>query len=203
MKAYKLLSLTFTISILTLVMPGIARAHCDGMDGPVVKLARKALESGNVNLVLPWVLENDEPEIRRAFNHTMDVRKLGSEARQLADRYFFETLVRIHRASEGATYTGLKPAGIDLGPAILVADKALDGGSIEEVEKLLTYAIQTGLRQHYNAVFKHKQFEADNVAAGRLYVKAYVPYVHYVETLWENATQSPRGHYPEAAEHGH
>jgi len=203
MKAYKLLSLTFTISILTLVMPGIARAHCDGMDGPVVTLARKALESGNVNLVLPWVLENDESEIRRAFDHTMVVRKLGSEAKQLADRYFFETLVRIHRASEGAAYTGLKPAGIDLGPAILAADKALDSGSIEEVEKLLTYAIQTGLRQHYNAVSEHKQFEADNVAAGRLYVKAYVPYVHYVETLWEKATQSPRGHYPEAAEHGH
>lgn len=203
MKAYKLLFLTFTISILAFVTPGIARAHCDGMDGPVVTLARQALASGNVNLVLPWVPENDESEIRRAFDHTIAVRKLGSEAKYLADRYFFETLVRIHRASEGATYTGLKPAGIDLGPAILAADKALDSSSIEEVEKLLTYAIQKGLRQHYNLASEHSQFDADNVAAGRLYVKAYVPYVHYVETLWEKATQSPQGHYPEAAEHGH
>jgi hypothetical protein len=92
--------------------------HCDGLDGPVVQLAIKALDSGNVNYVLPWVQENDEPEIRRAFEHAVSVRKLSPDAKALADRHFFETLVRIHRAGEGAPFTGLKPAGRDLGPAI-------------------------------------------------------------------------------------
>ena len=35
-----------------LLAPTAALAHCDGLDGPVVTAARKALESGNVNLVL-------------------------------------------------------------------------------------------------------------------------------------------------------
>jgi hypothetical protein len=92
--------------------------HCDGLDGPVVSLARRALDAGNVNLVLPWVREQDEAEVREAFAHALAVRKLGGEAKDLADRHFFETLVRVHRAGEGAPYTGLKPAGRDLGPAI-------------------------------------------------------------------------------------
>src|SRR5512139_2379035 len=112
-----------------------AFGHCDTLDGPVIQLARKALETGNVNLVLPWVRVQDEQEIGHAFEHAVAVRKLGPEARELADAHFFETLVRIHRASEGAPYTGLKPAGLDLGPAVPAADKALEDGAIEPVIK--------------------------------------------------------------------
>ena len=32
-------------------LPLAALAHCDTLDGPVVTLARQALDSGNVNLV--------------------------------------------------------------------------------------------------------------------------------------------------------
>jgi hypothetical protein len=173
------------------------------LDGPVVTLARKALASGNVNLVLPWVSREDEPEIRRAFDHSLSVRKLGPKAKYLADTFFFETLVRVHRASEGAPYTGLKPAGRDLGPAIPTADKALDTGSIEPVEKLLSNAMRKGLREHFAAAISRKKFGPNEVAAGRLYVQAYVPYIHYVEGLWEAATTSVKGHYPEPAAHAH
>jgi hypothetical protein len=118
--------------------PCPALAHCDGLDGPVVGAAREALQKGNVNLVLVWVQKNDEPEILRAFEHTLAVRKLGSEAMALADGYFFEMVVRIHRAGEGASYTGLKPVGRDLGPAIPAADTALRIGDADPLVKLLS-----------------------------------------------------------------
>ena len=206
MTTYKPLSLAYTPStflMILMLLPSPATAHSDGLDGPVVTLARKALETGNVNLVLPWVPKDGEPEIRRAFDHTLSVRKLGPEAKSLADTFFFETLVRVHRASEGAPYTGLKPAGLDLGPAIPAADKALDSGSTEAVEKLLTDAIRKGLRGHFHAAMSQKKFAPDDVAAGRRYVEAYVPYIHYVEGLWEAATKSAKGHYPEPAAHAH
>ena len=95
--------------------PARALAHCDGLDGPVVKAAQRALETRNPALVLIWVQEKDEPEIRKAFEQTLAVRELCPQARELADRFFFETLVRVHRAGEGAPFTGLKPAGRDLG----------------------------------------------------------------------------------------
>jgi len=177
-----------------------AIGHCDTLDGPVIKLARKALETGNVNHVLPWVRPEDEHEIRHAFDHALSVRKLGPYARELADTHFFETLVRVHRASEGAPYTGLKPAGADLGPAVPAADKALEDGSVETVVKLLADAVRAGVHRHFHDVMAHRKFAVDDVAAGREYVEAYVPYVHYVEQLWEVAAGSPvHGHY---AEHG-
>lgn len=178
-----------------------AAAHCDTLDGPVVTLARKSLETGNVNLVLPWVRKSDEAEIRRTFVQTLSVRKLGPQARQLADRFFFETLVRLHRASEGAPYTGLEPAGLDLGPAIPEADRALKTGSTAVLEKLLIGEIRKGLKTHFEAAQTRREFDRNDVAAGREYVKAYVSYVHYVEGLWEGATSRAPGHYPESAAH--
>ena len=180
-----------------------AFGHCDGLDGPVVTLARKALDSGNVNLVLPWVRAEDETEIRRSFEHAVAVRKLGAEARELADVHFFETLVRIHRAGEGAPYTGLKPAGRDLGPAILAADKAIEDGTLGRVAELLTKAIHEGLHRRYESAAARKRFDPNGVRAGREYVEAYVPYIHYVEGLWLAATGSGHGHAPEGHEHTH
>ena len=177
-----------------------AFGHCDTLDGPVVTLARKALETENVNHVLPWVRRDDEAEIRLAFDHALSVRKLGSRARELADTHFLETLVRVHRASEGAPYTGLKPAGADLGPAVPAADKALEDGSIEVVVRLLADAVRAGVHRHFHAVMARRKFEVNDVAAGREYVAAYVPYVHYVEQLWEAATGGPA--HPHHAGHG-
>jgi hypothetical protein len=146
------------------------------------------------------VQENDEPEIRRAFDHAVSVRKLSPDAKALADRHFFETLVRIHRAGEGAPFTGLKPAGRDLGPAIPAADKALREGSIEKVINLLTEAVNEGLHRSFHAVSSRKGFAPDDVKAGREFVEAYVPYIHYVERLWRDATSAAHGHHSEHAE---
>ena len=191
--------------------PGLVLAwfigHCDGMDGPVVTLARKALEAGNVNLVLPWVQERDESEVRKAFDATLQVRKTSAAARDLADLHFFETLVRIHRAGEGAPYTGLKPAGRDLGPAIPAADRALEDGSIERVSETITEAVRRGIRAQYEHAMHRKLFDPDDVRAGREYVEAYVAYIHYIERLYEAANRAAHGHYPEEegqeAAHGH
>lgn len=181
-----------------LFTPNIGFAHCDGMDGPVVQAAQKALETGNANLILIWVQKKDESELRRAFERTLAVRKLSPQARELADMYFFETVVRLHRAGEGAPYTGLKPAGRDLGPAIPAADRALEEGSIEPVVKLLTSTVDEGVREQFNQALAKKNFNKDNIAAGQEYVSAYVTYIHYVERLYEAAKHSAHGHYEEA-----
>lgn len=188
---------------ISMLLPGPATAHCDGLDGPVVRVARDALDAGDVDLVLPWVPEDGEPEVRRAFDHALSVRTLGPEARRLADTFFFETLVRVHRASEGAPYTGLKPAGRDLGPAIPAADQALESGSTDAVEDLLADAVRSGLRQHFHDAASRKAFDPHDVAAGRRYVRAYVAYIHYVEGLWEAATGAAEGHFPDPAAPGH
>ena len=63
------------------VLPVPARAHYDGMDGPVVKAAQQALATGDPSPVLIWVTKADEPQIRSAFEQALNVRKLGPAAR--------------------------------------------------------------------------------------------------------------------------
>ena len=76
-------------------------AHCDSMEDPVVKVSHKAIENGHINYVLIWVQAKDEKEIQNLFKKVLRVRKLNDEAKALADMYFFETVVRVHRMGEG------------------------------------------------------------------------------------------------------
>ena len=179
--------------LLLVAIPSAARAHCDTLDGPVVQTARTALETGKLNPVLAWVRPQDEAEIKAAFTRTLAVRKAGPEARALADTWFFETLVRVHRAGEGAPYTGLKPAGGTIAPAVLAADKAIETGSSEAVEKLLAETVTNGVRERF-ARLKAQKRPAEDVAAGRAWVEAYVPFVHYAEGVYDIAASGAGAH---------
>jgi hypothetical protein len=180
-----------------LIAPARALAHCDGLDGPVVKAAQRALDTRNPAFALIWVQAKDEPEIRTAFERTLAVRALSPQAQELADLFFFETLVRVHRAGEGAPFTGLKPTLRDLGPAIPAADTAIAQGSVKSVATLLTTALQKGLREHFNAVVRIRTFQSGDLAAGRSYVKAYAEFIHYVERVYEASTVGAHGHFEE------
>jgi hypothetical protein len=112
--------------------------------------------------------------------------------------YFFETLVRIHRAGEGAGYTGLKPAGkIEL--PIAAADKSLETGKLQDVAKVISNLMEEGLHRHFEDVMKKKQYNPNDVAAGRAYASAYVEYTHYVERLYNVAETLAPEHAQEKA----
>jgi hypothetical protein len=184
---------SFLAAMLLLAVQSELRAHCDAIDGPVVTAARRALETSAVEHVLIWVRAGDESEIRHAFERTMSVRRLGVEARELADTYFFETVVRVHRAGEGEPYTGLKPAGAGTNAGIMAADRALATGSIDAVTHMLERDLQQKLRASFEAVVTRRAFATADIAAGRHYVEAYVSFIHFVERLYD-ALHSPSDH---------
>jgi len=171
------------IGICVAALPGQSWAHCDTMDGPVVIAAKQALEKGDVTPVLKWVKQEQEAEIRTVFRKTLVVRKQSAVAKELADLYFFETLVRVHRAGEGEPYTGLKPAGSAVEPGIAAADKAIESGKVESLVKDLTESVAAGIRQRHQRVMETKKHADESVAAGREYGEAYVEFVHYVEPV--------------------
>lgn len=170
------------VCALALAFPSVSWAHCDALDGPVVLDARAALDQNDVTPVLKWVRPEDEAAVREAFGHAVAVRQLGPEAKDLADTFFFETLVRIHRAGEGAPYSGLRPAG-SIEPAILRADQALESGSVDDFATMLAEHTAGGLRERFARAAEARKHAADSVEGGREYVEAYVAYVHYVEGL--------------------
>ncbi len=191
----KLIKLTGAaiIGIAVWFSPSIASAHCDTLAGPVVIIAKAALEKGDVTPVLKWVKKENEKGIREAFAKTLAVRKQGKEAKELADMYFFETLVRIHRAGEGAPYTGLKP-GEAIEPITAESDKALETGSVDNLVKDVTDAVAKGIRDKFAHTKETKKHADESVEAGREFVEAYVVFTHYVEGLYNDAAAKVEHH---------
>lgn len=166
----------------------IASAHCDSAEGPVAGPARKALESGDVCLVLPFVKPAEEAELIAAFAQAMQVRAAGGAARDLADRYFAETAVRLHRQGEGASYTGLQPAA-ELPPALAAAEQALETGDLGDVFSRLDREIHHGVEERYQAVLAAREHESreGTVEAARARVEAEFTFEKYVLGISESA----------------
>ena len=175
-----------------------AQAHCDSIDGPVAKAALAALDTGNVNLALPYAPATVESEIKTAFAQSLKVRVLGPEAKTLADRAFIETTVRLHRAGEGAAYSGLKPAGIDYGPAIPAAERAIETGNLAQVKALLVEEVEHGLHVRLAHVLEAQKGVKEpkttkDVPAARELISAELGFVTYVEGLRQTVHGAP-GH---------
>jgi hypothetical protein len=169
-----------------------AAAHCDSMSGPVVKDAQVALAAEKIDPVLKWVGEDDEAAIREAFKMTLAVRGESEVAKKVADNYFFETLVRIHRATEGEGFTGLKPAG-SVDPVIAAADRALEDGNGEKLADEIAAAVREGIQQRFADTYDKRQVAEQSVAQGREYVKAYVEFTHFVVGV-DHLVSSGPGH---------
>ncbi|MGK2907082.1 MAG: DUF6448 family protein [Desulfuromonadales bacterium] len=189
-----------------LAAPVSALAHCDTLDGPVVETARTALEKGDVTSLLKWVKPDQEAAIKTAFAQTLAIRKMGPEAKDFSDRYFFETLVRIHRAGEGAPYTGLKP-GTAVDPAVALADQALANGSVDKLVSVLTNAMGQEIRARFASAYEKQKKAEVSVDEGREFVESFVVLTHYVEGL-HGLIKADAGHHGKSlasteSKHGH
>lgn len=164
--------------------------HCDSKDGPVVKAAVKALEAGKVEIILPFVKKEDEDEVRQAFDLAMKTRKLGRDAQEVADLYFFENVVRLHRKGEGAAYTGLKPAGLDVGPVIPLAEKAIESGSPDRLAAFLADTVMEEVHHRLEHVNHLKLQASAGIEAAREYTEAMLGLQVWSHSLYTAAKSS-------------
>jgi hypothetical protein len=158
-----------------------ASAHCDTEDGPAAIDGRKALDAGNVNIALKWVLPDGEAEVARAFEQARRVRELGGEAAEVADRWFLETLIRVHRLSEGVGFAGIKPSGTGVTPPVAAADAAIAEGSIDPLRGLVDDARWAELERRFDRAIGLRDFDDDDLMAARAYMGAYVAFFKYAE----------------------
>jgi hypothetical protein len=177
------LKITIVVAVCLMMFVFIANgfSHCDTMDGPLVKDCIQALEKNNVNYVLKWVGENSEADIIRAFQLVMKVRNLNNDAKELADSYFFDIVVRIHRNGEGESFTGVKPHGTPINEAIKAADQSIEIGNLSPLEKFVPKKKMAKLKELFAKVMSLKNFDVNNVKMGREYIEAYVQFFKFAE----------------------
>lgn len=174
---------TLLLVTLILVLTSFsAFAHCDSYDGPTIKDAQRALETNNVDLVLKWVSPEQEAEVISLFRKTYAIKSGDKEVYEIVRKHFFETLVRLHRETEGAPYTGLKPAG-STKRIILLSDKALEEEDIDGLLEKLNAHIGKVIKEKYEKVAALNAVKNESSEKGREYVKAYVDYTHTIEAI--------------------
>lgn len=161
--------------------PLMASAHCDTMEGPTVSDAKKALESNNVNYALKWVQPENEKAITQVFEQAMKAEKVSPEAKDLADKKFFEELVKVHRAGEGAPFTGVKPVGTPVNEKVAAADKSIEVGNLSPLEGMVPAEEMPELKERFEKAMALKNFDVNNVDAGREYIEAYVSFFKFAE----------------------
>lgn len=176
------------IFLILIFSSNVSFAHCDQMNGPLVIDAKKAIEQGNVNIVLKWVPAADEAEVKDAFNQMMKVRRLSTEAKALSEKHFFETIVRIHRAGEGVAFTGVKPEGTPIDERVMAADKSIETSDLSSLKSLVAEKDLPELTKRFNKVMSLKGFDVNNVEAGREYIEAYVLFFKFAEGEKEGHT---------------
>lgn len=175
------LSVLFVTAVLFLISAPTF-AHCDSYDGPVIRDAVKALESNSVDLVFKWIDREQEKEIVDLFNKTYSLKKGDKEIYSIVEKHFFETLVRLHRETEGAPYTGLKPSGTTK-KIVVLSDKAIEESDIDNLLAQLNNHIGSVIREKYRKVETLNKVKNNSAEEGRAYVKAYVDYTHSLEML--------------------
>ena len=193
MKPIRHLTATATALLAVSLLPLNVDAHCDAWDGPVIREAQQALQDGKVDPTLKWVPREAEDEIKAAFKRTLAVSEAGEEARELAELWFLETLVRIHREGEGASYRGLQPAG-QIDTAVELADRALVKGSADELAERISQAVARQILTRFDNAAEHRLSSAESTEAGREFVEAYVDYVHFVEEIHHLLQHGGHGH---------
>lgn len=159
----------------------IAQAHCDTADGPAASDGRRALETGEVAYALKWIPATSERELRDVFAQVMAVRPLSPQAAEIADRLFLETLVRLHRLSEGVGFTGIQPAGVRMDPVVAAADRALDTGELAPVLQCVAEERRDELQRRFKIARSKQDFRVEDIDAGRDFISAYVDFFKYAE----------------------
>jgi len=174
-------------------------AHCDTMEGPLITDAKKAIRMNNVNIVLKWVPAASEAEIKNAFSQIMKVRVLNDDAKDIADKYFFDTLVRIHRTGEGVAFTGVKPVGAPIDEKVKAADKSIEVGTLTPLKGLAAKDDMPELKERFEKVMLLKNFDVNNVEAGREYIEAYVQFFKFAEGEVDGHATKSHGSTPSGA----
>lgn len=183
MKLFNLKNL-FSVALLSIMMlvSVSASAHCDSYDGPVIKEALRALDTNNVELVYKWISPEQEAEIAALFDKTYSLKDGDKDVYQIVERHFLETLVRLHRETEGASYTGIKPAG-SMTPLVEMADNSLANKDVDLIVEKVTNHLAEVIRERYAKAIELSKTKDISPQKGREYVHAYVEYTHTLEAL--------------------
>jgi hypothetical protein len=155
----------------------------DEMQGPVVKAAKMALETGNVNYILIWLPEESENTLKNLLEKTCCTRSSRMNMKNRAYDWYFEMVNRffnIGRPRDNLTIRG----GLAEKPLDLKVDKAIESGNFEEIRDIIPVTHEADAKQRFLHVMNMRNYPVNNIAEGRAYVSAFFDFNRYMHDLY-------------------
>ena len=130
----------------------------DPHDGPVMRAAKMALETGNANYVLIWVSEKSENTLKNLLEKTCCERSSQKNMQNRALDWYFETVNRLHLANRRRLYT-CKPGGLDESPIVLKVERAIETGNFEEIRSVIPDTHAGEVKQRFQQVLNKRNYD--------------------------------------------
>lgn len=155
----------------------------DEMPGPVLKAAKIALETGNVNYILIWVPENYENTVKNLLEKTCCKRSSVLNTQKQAYDWYYETVNRLFSASRACDYLTYQSKAFAENPLVLKVYKAIESGNFEKIRDEIPVSYEADAQQRFLHVMNLRDYPVNNIAAGRSYVSAFFDFNRYVHDL--------------------
>jgi cell division inhibitor SulA len=126
--------------------------HHDAGNGPVMKAAKMALETGNANYVLIWVPEESENSLKNILEKTCCERSVRRNMQNRTIDWYFETVNRLHSANDGALYSCLKHGRRDEIPIVPMMERAIETGNLEKILGFIPNTLLADMRERFHHV---------------------------------------------------
>jgi glutaredoxin len=168
-------------------------SYCETRNGPAIRAAKRALETGNVNYVLIWVPEESEKKLKNLFEKTFCEYKARKDGADITIDWYLETVNRLHKLGENRQYACIKTAGLDESPVILIAEKAIETGDAKEAIRFIPKACEDDFRYRFQHVLDKKNYDVNNLSAGRAFVTAFIDFIVYLHDMYISV-QKETGH---------
>jgi hypothetical protein len=158
--------------------------HCKTRNGPAVRAAVRALETGNVNYVLIWVPEEAEKKLKNLFEKTYCEYKVRKDGAHVTIDWYLKTVNRLHKLGENRQNTGITTAGLNESPFILIVENAIETEDPKEAIRVISEAREDDIRYHFHQVLDKKNYDVNNISAGRAFVTAFTDFIVYLHDLY-------------------
>lgn len=163
--------------------------HCDSLNRPVVTAARRALEASDADVILPFVPADGAAEVRDAFDRTLGHRARRPKRWPTAGSSKLPSGCTV--PAKARPFTGLKPAGLDVGPVIPAAERALDSGSPDELIDVLCVSVRDQVTQRHHHAMAFKTHAGEGVESAREYVEATLGLEVWAHSVYKQVLADP------------
>lgn len=152
-------------------------------NGPGMDAAKKALETGKAHHILIWIPEELKSTLKNFLEKACCERNTRKNVHGHAVDWHFQTIHRLQSLYYGPHNLNITTKEPEEKAIILLVERACEGGNFEEITTVIPDTPTGDMPQRFNDVMKKKNYDVENIAAGRVYVSAFTDFIVFVNNL--------------------